>query len=231
VSDPSLDPRVARGMERQLAWRRARLAAGERPLGWKVGFGSAAAMERLGTDRALVGFLTDAGRLDPGATVSLAGWAAPALEPEIAVRVDRDVPGGASAEEVRDAIGALAPAIELADVDPPPNDVEAILAGNVFHRHVLLGPWSEGRRDAAGVTAALLRDGEEVAATDDPQALTGALADVVQATAALLAACGERLLAGDVVITGSVLPPLTVAPGEAVEAVLAPLGRVAVRLT
>ena len=34
------DPRIARGMEKQLAVRRARIAAGETPLGWKVGLGA-----------------------------------------------------------------------------------------------------------------------------------------------------------------------------------------------
>src|SRR5947209_14228300 len=33
------DPRVARGMQAQLELRRRRLAAGDEPLGWKVGFG------------------------------------------------------------------------------------------------------------------------------------------------------------------------------------------------
>ena len=39
------DPRIARGMRAQLARRRERIAAGEAPLGWKVGFGAPAAMK------------------------------------------------------------------------------------------------------------------------------------------------------------------------------------------
>src|SRR5439155_12358815 len=34
------DPRVVRGMQAQLELRRRRLAAGDEPLGWKVGFGA-----------------------------------------------------------------------------------------------------------------------------------------------------------------------------------------------
>jgi 2-keto-4-pentenoate hydratase len=67
------DDRVARGMRAMLALRAERLESGERPLGWKVGFGSAAAVEALGTDRPLVGFLTDAALLDDGATVPVGG--------------------------------------------------------------------------------------------------------------------------------------------------------------
>ena len=53
------DARILRGMERQLRIRQARLDAGEKPLGWKVGFGSPAAMEGLGIDAPLIGFMTD----------------------------------------------------------------------------------------------------------------------------------------------------------------------------
>jgi 2-keto-4-pentenoate hydratase len=37
-------------MTAQFSKRRARIAAGERPLGWKVGLGAPATMEKLGLD-------------------------------------------------------------------------------------------------------------------------------------------------------------------------------------
>src|SRR6266508_4470699 len=37
------------------------------------------------------------------------------------------------------AIASIGPAIELADVDFPPDDVEMILAGNIYNRYVILG--------------------------------------------------------------------------------------------
>lgn len=214
-----LDPRVARGMQTQLAWRRERLGAGDRRLGWKVGFGAPAAMELLGTDRPLVGFLTDRGLLPDGAEVSIGGWTAPALEPEIAVRIGDDL-----------GIAALAPAIELADVDGPRDDPEQILAGNIFHRHVILGAFDDARRDADGIVVRLEVDGEEVARTDTPEALTGRLADVVRQTAEALQAAGEPLRAGDVIITGSAVPPLPVEPGRRVTADLGALGKLSVAL-
>jgi 2-keto-4-pentenoate hydratase len=226
-----LDPRIAGGMREQLALRRARIRSGERPLGWKVGFGSPAAFEKLAIDRPLVGFLTDAGLLEDGAEVPIGDWVAPALEAEVAVRVGADVPGDASRDAVRDAIAAAAAAIELADVHPPPDDVSAILAGNVFHRHVLLGSFGTTARHGDGVSGRLLRDGIEIAATDDPAALTGEIAEVVRLTAELLAACGELLRAGDVVITGAVVPPVPVAPGERYRVELDPLGALELRFT
>jgi 2-keto-4-pentenoate hydratase len=220
----ALDDRTAAGMRDQLAVRDERLRAGERQIGWKVGFGAPAAMERLGTDRPLVGFLMDTGLLEDGATVPIGDWTAPALEPEIAVHLAQDVAPDASWDDVRAAIGGLSAAIELADVDPPPHDVRAILAGNIFHRHVVLGPVHASRSTGEGIGGRVLRDGEQIAANDDPAALTGEVVEVVRLTAELLGAAGERLRAGEVVITGSVVPPVAIAPGQGIAVELGPLG-------
>jgi 2-keto-4-pentenoate hydratase len=226
----ALDERVAAGMRLQLAARAERLRAGDRPLGWKVGFGSAAAMARLGIDRALVGFLLRGNLLPDGAEVPLDGWAAPALEPEIAVHLARDVPPGASRDDVRQAVAGLSAAIELADVDPPPADVRAILAGDIFHRHVLLGPVRDGVTATDGVRARVLLDGSPVARTDDVTALTGEAVEVVRRTAEVLEACGEQLRGGEVVITGSVVPPLAVVAGQTVTVDFGKLGGLTVSL-
>ncbi len=226
-----LDPRVADGMREQLALRRARIREGERSIGWKVGFGSAAAFERLAIDRPLVGFLTDASLLGDGAEVPIGDWAAPALEAEIAVRLGADVAGDSSWEAVRDAVAGIAAAIELVDVHPPPRDVRQILAGNIFHRHLLLGAFDATRHDATGVTGRVLRDGVEIAATNDPAAATGEIVEVVRLTAELLAGCGELPRAGEVVITGAVVPPIPVAPGEWFRVELPPLGALELVLT
>jgi 2-keto-4-pentenoate hydratase len=225
------DDRFAAGMREQLELRRARLAEGDEPIGWKVGFNAPAARTNLGTDLPLVGFLTDRGLLEDGATVALGGWAKPVLEAEIAVHLGRDVPGDASWEDVRAAIAGLGPAIELADLDPPPTDVRAVLAGNIFHRHVVLGPVDGSRSTGEGIGGRVLRDGEEIASTHDPAALTGEIVEVVRSTAEQLAACGELLRAGDVVISGSVVPPQPIAPGQRIAVELGPLGGLSLTFT
>jgi len=226
----AIDERIAEGMREQLATRRALLDEGERHLGWKVGFGSPAAARMLGIDRPLVGFLLERGLLPDGGEADVAAWKRPMLEPEIAVRMAADVPQGAPWDVVRGLIGGLAPAIELADVDPPPSDVRAVLAGNIFHRHVVLGPFDETRSTGEGIGARVTIDGAEVAATGDASEITGELVEVVRLTAELLDACGEQLRAGDVVITGSAVAPVPIAPGQRVEAQLGPLGSLAVVL-
>ena len=69
------DERVSRGMAVQLAQRRARLDAGEKPLGWKLAFGAPAALERLGISGPLVGYLSGRAKLPSGTTLSEIGRA------------------------------------------------------------------------------------------------------------------------------------------------------------
>ena len=203
-------------MERQLAERAQRLGRDERALGWKLGFGTSEAMKKLGIDAPLVGHLLQSGRLESGARVEVSQWENPRLEPELAARV------GADGE-----ITALGAAIELIDLDPGASDPEAILAENIFQRHVLLGPVSEGA-SAEDVSLHVLVNGEEVAATEDVTEATGDLDGLVAHVAKTLEAAGASLERADIVICGSIVPALEIAPGDEVEVRLEPLGRLAV---
>ncbi len=109
------DPRIVRGMTAQFALRRQRLEAGDEPLGWKVGFGMPAQLKQFNITGPLVGFLTQNARIVPGNAVSLAGWAKPVAEPEVAVHIGRDVAAGVTPEAAAAAIAGISPAIELAD--------------------------------------------------------------------------------------------------------------------
>ena len=89
-------------MAAQLADARRTLDRDERPLGWKLGFGTGPAMQKLGIDAPLVGYLPTANRLESGAIVDISNWGNPKLEPEIVARA------GENGE-----ITALGAAIEL----------------------------------------------------------------------------------------------------------------------
>jgi 2-keto-4-pentenoate hydratase len=228
------DPRIGRGMREQLSARRTRIGAGEAPLGWKVGFGAPAAMEKLGITAPLVGYLMKSGLIASGGSASLKSWVKPVAEPEIAVHVGRNLPGGGDRAAAAAAIAALGPAIELADADLPFEDPEAILKRNIFQRHVILGEADSSRAggNTAGLTALVHRRDAESARTTDPEAATGRIIDIVRHVADLLAAFGETLSAGDVIIAGSVVPPLLVEADEpGVAYTLEPIGRISVAFT
>lgn len=213
---PVTDPRVLSGMKAQLAERRRRLGAGSSHLGWKSGFGAPAAISKFNLPGPLMGYLLQEGRLGSGTTVSLAGWTRPVAEPEIAVYIGADLPAGDDKTSVRQAISALGPAIELADLDPPPEDVEKILAGNIFHRHVILGRRDPARAgaDLDGLAAHISRAGKQGSPVTELESNTGRVVDVGSHIANTLASCGERLKAGDVIIAGSVVPPLLLTPED-----------------
>ncbi|HEX6021155.1 MAG TPA: hypothetical protein VFZ00_04110 [Solirubrobacter sp.] len=178
-------------------------------LGWKVGFGSPAAMEKLGIDRPLVAPITHATLLENGATVDISGWANPMIELEVAVHAN----------------AGIGVALELVDLHAPPEDPQEILAGGIYHRHTILGPVL---RDAHPGGGTLTRDGEVVAQTDDPAALTGgheAMVRVVEDT------IGRPLRDGEVVITGSIVPPTPIKAGQRWQGEVHPLGALAVTLS
>ena len=221
------DPRVVAGMRAQLVQRQRLLDAGARPVGWKLGLGTPAAMEKAGTAAALVGFLTDATVLDSGAEIAIGAWTKPGAEPEVAVHIGRDVAGGATAEEAAAAIAGLGAAIEVVDIDAPMDDPEAILGGDIFHRHVILGPPREHRGPVRGE----VRHGDDVATAGDAFTATGDPAGNVRHVADQLAAFGQILSAGDVIIMGSIVPLIAVAPGDRIDYRNDPLGDLSVTFT
>ena len=228
------DPRISRGMTEQLRRRRELLDSGRKPLGWKLAFGGPAAMERLHTNAPLVGFLMQDALVPSGATLSVDGWTKPAAEPEITVHLGRDLSAGADDATARAAIAGLGPAIEVADVDHPSEDVEGTLAGDIYQRHIIVGRSDPARAGGIldGLNAQVLRKESEIANITDPQALqalTGDLIDIVRHTANLLGAFDESLRAGEIIIAGSIIPPIWIAPGEEIVFHLAPVGTVSIR--
>jgi len=148
------------------------------------------------------------------------------------VHIGRDVAAGADRETAEAAIAGIAPAIELVDIHTAPEDPERILAGNIYQRHVVLDGAGPARAGAAsdGLTCRVMRRGAEFARTTDPQANTGEWLDIVRHVADVLAAFGERLRAGEIIITGSVVPPLAIEPDEdGIAFALDPVGSISVQ--
>ena len=228
------DPRIAKGMRTQIDLRRKRTGAGAKQIGWKVGFGAPAAKEKLRIGMPLIGFLLDSALLPSGAAVSLKGWQKPVAEPEIAVHIGHDLPGGADRQSVRAAIAAIGPAIELADIDCPMDDVEAILSGDIFQRHIVLGPKDSAYAGARldGLTGRVTRSGQDVPVPTDLETNIGEIVAIVQHVADVTDALGDGLRAGQFIICGSVTAPLFLDAGDsAVEWALDPIGAISARFS
>src|SRR5258708_39817349 len=101
----------------------------------------------------------------PGTTLSVGGGRNPAANPKIPVYLGKDLPAGADRETTKAAIVGLGPAIEVADVDHPSDDVEGTLACDIYQRHVILGRSDPARTGVVldGLSARILRNGAEFA--------------------------------------------------------------------
>lgn len=212
MPDQDSSAALSRGMRLLLARRAAEVAGGAAPVGWKIGFNVPAVQQHFGLSEPVVGYLTDTGVSPNGATVPVGGWTAPAVEVEVAIRVGD-----------RGEVGGLAPALELVDLDLPFDDLEPILAGNVFQRGVVYGGEVPGV-DPWAVRVAVTRSDETVAEgglSEDP-------ATTVAFVRSFLAAHGAALVPGDRIIAGSMIAPLAVAPGDALHVSFGPLGELGV---
>ncbi len=202
--------------QQQLGHWRATLHSGAGRIGWKIGLNVPAVQEKLGIDRSVVGHLTTATLLGADGAHSLAGAQKPMAEPEIAIEVGAD-----------GTIAGLAPAIEVADIDRPLEDVGQIVAANIFHRAVAIGP-SAGLSSAGGIEAVLIVNGEQVGSAEAGATDLGAIVTLVDET---LRAAGESLQAGDRIIAGSLTQPAPVQPGDRAAVDLGPIGALEVSFT
>jgi len=148
--------------------------------------------------------------LESGAVVDISNWGNPKLEPEVVARA------GEMGE-----ITAIGAAIELVDLDTSVRDPQKVLEANIFQRHVLIGPVTAGA-DPADARLSVLVNGDEAASADDVTAATGDLDGLVKHVAKTLKAAGAELERGDMVICGSIVPALDIAPGDTVEVRLPP---------
>lgn len=208
-------PLIKKGMPLQFAKRRARIAAGEKPFGWKVGLSTPAMMEKLGTTAPQVSYLMQGVYVPSGSTVSFRDFIKPVVEAEIAVRMATDLKAGASAAETLAAIKEIGPAIEIVDaLNVTADNLDTALENGLFQRHVVLGNASRPGGSVAGLTSRTTRNGKPADSTTDPEALTGKLVDIVAHVANTAAAFGEKLSAGDIIITGSITLPYILEAGD-----------------
>ena len=209
-----VDPRLTRALTVQLEARRALVQQGAQPIGWKLGQGE---RESIGGELA-VGHLTSETWLPAGAVyVSDDATAELKGDAEVAVELGRDLAPEADSAAARRAIASYAVALEICDVKRPPDDAEAFVASNIFHRAVAFGPFRP--RLPAAPAVELIVNGE----TRESVRADADVAPSLSAAARVLDAVGERLRAGDRISTGLVIN-VPLAPGDHVMADMRELG-------
>jgi len=195
----------------------ARLARGERIVGWKLGYTSLAMREQMGIGQPNFGPLTDAMVLRSDDSVS-PSLVQPRVEPEICLRFGLALEGVVTVDDVLAATDEAVACLEV--VDSVYTDYRFRLEDNTADgssaAQVVLGPaLPPGPLDE--MTVELLHDGDSVARS------TGAAASGHPAVGVVwlveqLAQRGLRIEPGQFVITGGLTKAVPLLPGERISA-------------
>jgi 2-oxo-3-hexenedioate decarboxylase len=198
--------------------RQLRAEAG--PLaGWKLGVTSRAKQLQVGVTEPIRGFLAAANALDMGAPLAVAELIQPRAEPEIAFVIGADLAGlSVSSADVLAATYGVAVAIEI--LDSVYRDyrftMPDVVADNTSAGRFLVGPCVSASGIDLRLTGVVLEHNGEVVATAAGAAALGHPAAAVAWLVRSLAADGEGLHAGNVVLSGGLTAAIDIKAGDVV---------------
>ena len=217
-----------------LGFMARRTAAGERIVGKKIGVTSKAVQDMLGVHQPDFGFLTDAMQVDDGGTIVIGErMIQPRAEAEIALVLGSSLKGpGVTEADVLAATASVAACFEIVDSRIDRWDIRIVdtIADNASCGLFVLGA---ERRSPQGLDLAAL----EVRVSKNGASLSRGLGSAVQGSplaavawlANTLGAYGVTLDAGDIILSGSLVPLEPARPGDVFELDLDRLGRASVR--
>jgi 2-keto-4-pentenoate hydratase len=207
--------------------------------GYKIALTSAEMRRFVGVDTPMAGVMLESTLHRSPARVRAADYVRLIVEFEVAVQIAEDLPAADkpfSRERVAQAVGAVMPALELADdrnadyKDLVKHPLE-LIADNCWNEGAVLGtPIADWKGiDLAAVRGVASINGNKVGDGRGADAMGHPL-DAVAWLADHLASIGRGLLRGDVVITGSIVTSKNVTNGDSVLFALEELGEVELRI-
>jgi 2-oxo-3-hexenedioate decarboxylase len=204
------------------------LRASASPLvGWKLGVTSRAKQAQVGVENPVYGFLEGANALDLGAPLDASALIQPRCEPEIVFVLGRDLAGPhVTAADVIAASAGVAVGIEVLDSryrDYKFTMPDVVADNTSAGRFVVGTPVPPAGIDLRLVGVVLEKNGELVATASGAASL-GHPAAAVAWMVRTMAADGEGLHAGDVVLSGGLTAAVPVAAGDVVVASIDRLG-------
>lgn len=203
--------------------------------GYKIGCTSAVMQQYLGIPHPCAGGVFTRGVHDDGASLRAADFVRVGVECEIAVRLARDLPplqAPFTTESVGHAIDSYLPAIEIVDdryLKWETLGAPTLVADDFFAAGCVLGrPVARAKApDLVGVIGRALVNGLEAGRGTGADVL-GHPHNALAWLANHLAAEGRGLIAGEIVLTGSLVKTAWLNAGDRVRMELAGLGSVAV---
>lgn len=236
LAHPGMTMDDAYAVQKALVARR--LAAGGHVIGWKIGLTSKAMQAALNIDIPDSGVLTDDMAFDSGAVVPRGRFIQPRVEAEIAFVMKAPLAGETvTRADVIAATDHVAPALEILDTrilraDPATGQTRKIfdtIADNAANAGIVMGAQRHAvdAVDLRWVGAILTRDDE----VEETGLGAGVLNDPVEAVVWLarrMAMYGQRIEAGQVILSGSFIRPVECPPGSRIAADFGAFGQVSV---
>ena len=203
---------LAEGVAAQVAL--AQLIDPAAPGGFKIGATTAQMQAYLGLDGPVAGFMPRESLQASGSTISFGPWLRPGVECELAVHLGRDLPPGpCTREQAAAAVDGVMASIEV--VENRYDDLKAfgtpsLVADQVFHGAAVLGRPAAGwqEMDLAGVAGEMTVNGEVVGRGNGRDLLGHPMAALAWLAGSAEAAGFGGLRARQVVMLGSVTPPI-----------------------
>jgi 2-keto-4-pentenoate hydratase len=218
----------------QMQLTRARIAAGARPVGRKIGLTSAAVQTQLGVDQPDFGVLFEDMQVAEGTPVPLDRLLQPKVEAEIAFVLGADLDGDLSPATVRAAVDHAMVALEIVDSRIDRWDIcfADTVADNASSGLYVLGgqQLTLAEFEPSSTSMTLYVDGRP-ASTGSGAACLGDPLNALTWLATTARDLGDPLRAGQLVLSGALGPMAPVQPGTQVRAELCssdgrPLGSV-----
>lgn len=226
--DPFLP--VDTAYQAQECFYRQRVDAGERLVGFKLGLTSRVKQLALGIDQPVYGHLTSAMVLAFQAPIRVGELINPRIEPELAFIIGRRIDPDASLPDVVDAIDGVMPALEIVDsrYDAPFRLIDSV-ADNAGAARVVLGTTRRAPADLVDLSlvGCVFRHAAGIDTAAGGAAM-GHPAVALHWLSRALAARGEALEPGQLVLSGGLTGSVPVTRGETVRAEFDRLGSVAV---
>lgn len=212
-----------------------RLRGGATLLGHKVGLTSEAIQRWLKVNEPDFGALLDDMIVPDGGLVAPARMMQPRAEGELAFVLGRDLTGpGCTAADALRATALIFPSIEIIDsrIKDWKLTLEDTVADNASSGLFVLGstPLDPRALDLRLVGMSLRRRGR-VVSTGAGAACLGNPAEAVAWLANKLAAFGQTLQEGQIILSGALGPAVPVAPGDWFEVQIGPLARASFRVS
>lgn len=221
----------------QTAQMAQKLDVGSEIIGWKIGLTSKVMQDALGIDTPDSGVLYDDMLFQTGGTVPAGRFIQPRVEAEIAFVMKAPLDGDVTREDVLAATEAVVPSLEILDTrilrkDPETGKARVIydtVSDNAANAGIVLGA-ARHAPDAFDLrwTGAIVRKNGVVEATGLGAAVLDDPVMGIVWLARRMGQYGQRIEAGQVILSGSFIAPFECPPGTTVDADFGPFGPVSI---